>query len=128
MSYRYPVYHGPGVSSTAWEDIGRNRRSCTVVKPVKDPEIPAEVVVSDDAEECPICYDELGDRNLCVTKCGHKFCMDCATKHLANNTACPMCRTPIIEKAIREPVTSSRTLPPLERTPPPPPGPAPPEP
>ena len=76
------------------------------VVPVKESKTPTKVVVSDDAEECPICYDELGDRGICVTKCGHKFCMDCVTKHLANSTACPMCRTPIIEKAIREPATS----------------------
>ena len=43
-------------------------------------------------KECPICYDTLSNVNVCTTKCGHSFCMDCMVKHLKNKSNCPMCR------------------------------------
>ena len=74
-----------------------------LVEPVKESKTSTKVMVEDDVEECPICYNELGATNFCVTKCGHKFCMDCVTQHLANSIACPMCRTDIVEKVVRAP-------------------------
>ena len=81
-------------------EVGHNKRTCKkkLVEPIKAPETPTKVVVEE--EECPICYNELGKRDLCVTKCGHKFCMDCTTKHLCNSKACPMCRRDIVDKII----------------------------
>ena len=43
--------------------------------------------------ECPICYNILGDVNICTTHCGHTFCMDCMIKHLKKKKDCPICRT-----------------------------------
>ena len=74
--------------------MGHNKRTCPKSKPVETPTIPKEV------EECPICYEEIGSRNFCVTSCGHKFCMGCIPKHLANSNACPMCRADIVDEPI----------------------------
>lgn len=54
----------------------------------------------DTSEECPICYDELGDA-VCTTKCGHKFCTDCFVqiiRKLPQGACCPMCRASLIPK------------------------------
>ena len=40
-------------------------------------------------DSCPICFEELGEKNLCITKCGHKFCFDCMFKHLNTKNDCP---------------------------------------
>jgi len=47
--------------------------------------------------ECCICYETIGDKNNCVTPCGHKFCFVCLTKSLANNNTCPCCREVLVE-------------------------------
>lgn len=54
----------------------------------------------DTAEDCPICYDKLGDA-VCTTKCGHKFCTDCfvlTIRRLPQGACCPMCRASLIPK------------------------------
>ena len=47
--------------------------------------------------ECCICFETIGDKNNCVTPCGHKFCFVCLTKALTNNNTCPCCREVLIE-------------------------------
>lgn len=43
---------------------------------------------------CPICMDDIGyERNICVTECGHMFCMKCMALNLVmQNISCPCCR------------------------------------
>lgn len=47
-------------------------------------------------EQCPICYKNLRDnKNIVITKCGHKFCSKCIFDYLKSNdngNKCPMCR------------------------------------
>lgn len=47
--------------------------------------------------ECCICFEEIGEKNNCVTPCGHKFCFMCMSKSLAQNNTCPCCRTVLME-------------------------------
>lgn len=47
--------------------------------------------------ECPICYELLGETNVCITKCGHKFCIGCLFKHSERSNDCPMCREQIVD-------------------------------
>ena len=47
--------------------------------------------------ECPICYEQLGETNVCITKCGHKFCIGCLFKHSERSNDCPMCREQIVD-------------------------------
>ena len=48
-------------------------------------------------KECPICYEELVDKNVISLYCKHKFCNKCLQR-LQN---CAMCRA-VIDKATRE--------------------------
>jgi hypothetical protein len=68
------------------------RRPDLVIEAPSDTQ-PTNVVVSD-STTCGICWDELGDANVMVTKCGHKFCCDCILSHFQNaaGTNCPLCR------------------------------------
>lgn len=47
--------------------------------------------------ECCICYEIIGEKNNCVTPCGHKFCFVCLTKALTSNNTCPCCREVLVE-------------------------------
>jgi len=47
--------------------------------------------------ECCICFETIGEKNNCVTPCGHKFCFVCLTKALTNNNTCPCCREVLVE-------------------------------
>lgn len=41
---------------------------------------------------CNICFDDLKDTNKVITKCGHKFCVECYTRACRNNNDCAVCR------------------------------------
>ena len=47
---------------------------------------------------CPICLDEIGEKNNCVTECGHKFCLKCLSTALREKDTCPMCRNKLLTK------------------------------
>ena len=49
-------------------------------------------------DPCPICLDEIGDTNSCVTGCGHKFCLKCLSTALREKNTCPMCRQKLLEE------------------------------
>lgn len=46
---------------------------------------------------CPICYTDVSDIDICVTRCGHTFCMTCLCKHVDTSFDCPMCRQTFVE-------------------------------
>jgi len=47
--------------------------------------------------ECCICYDTIdSQKNNCVTECGHRFCFKCLATAMVHNTACPCCRSPLV--------------------------------
>lgn len=48
-------------------------------------------------KECSICYEEVGEKNNCVTDCGHQFCFKCIVTALQHNNTCPCCRTTLVE-------------------------------
>ena len=48
--------------------------------------------------ECSICYESLGEKNNCITPCGHVFCFECMMKALNRNNSCPCCRAPLREE------------------------------
>ena len=47
----------------------------------------------DKQDKCPICMEDLQNKNLTITKCGHKFCHTCLDLHSCSNNKCPICRT-----------------------------------
>lgn len=48
--------------------------------------------------ECVICFENIGEKNNCVTECGHKFCLKCLVTSIAHKNACPCCRTQLIDE------------------------------
>ena len=48
-------------------------------------------------EECCICYESMGNKNITTTACGHKFCFSCIMKCMDEKNACPCCRAPLRE-------------------------------
>jgi len=56
-----------------------------------------EEPVHKEVESCPICYEEMGECDICITKCGHKFCMPCLFRHTEQSVDCPMCRRKIVD-------------------------------
>lgn len=53
--------------------------------------------MSCDREECCVCWEELQTRNVCITKCGHSFCLSCMLNCMNYNNTCPYCRTELKE-------------------------------
>ena len=47
-------------------------------------------------ESCPICMDNIGEKNNCTTICNHTFCLTCLSISLQHNISCPMCRHKLI--------------------------------
>jgi hypothetical protein len=49
---------------------------------------------------CPICMNDMGDRNYIVPNCGHRVCMTCVLKNmminLDNGSVCCLCRRNIL--------------------------------
>jgi glutaredoxin len=52
--------------------------------------------------ECPICYEIIGEKNNCNTPCGHSFCFSCIAKILFKNNKCPYCRKNLSDQNICE--------------------------
>jgi len=42
--------------------------------------------------ECPVCMESIGKINNCVSKCGHRFCLECLLKSYKKKNSCPLCR------------------------------------
>ena len=82
-----------------------NKKTSTGTDPIKKPKMksiaiqvnpPKEKKQPKVVEQCPICYKNLHDnKNIVITKCGHKFCSKCIFDYLKSNdngNKCPMCR------------------------------------
>lgn len=50
-----------------------------------------------DATECCICMETLQAKNIAVTSCGHKFCLECLLKHYSTKNNCPLCREELLK-------------------------------
>jgi len=49
--------------------------------------------------ECPICFDEIINKNTIVTECGHTFHASCIMKNISRNGfVCPCCRAVMAEE------------------------------
>lgn len=49
---------------------------------------------------CPICMEDLTDKNKTTTACGHVFHSSCIFKNMMLRTTCPMCREDLVCKVI----------------------------
>lgn len=52
-------------------------------------------------EDCPICMEKLtADKNICITKCGHKFCSQCLIRAARTKNSCPLCRQALTDHEV----------------------------
>lgn len=74
--------------------LSNHTRTYNYLKNVLD-NIPVEEDIS-----CPICLENIEKSKLIITKCGHKFCMDCITVLFKNTKYinCPSCKGEISDK------------------------------
>lgn len=51
-----------------------------------------------ETSDCSICFEELGETNKMILRCGHQFCGDCIFRHhqCQNGSSCPSCRAQFI--------------------------------
>ena len=49
---------------------------------------------------CPVCLGDIGEKDSCVTECGHSFCLKCILRASQENTACPMCRNVLVDDPV----------------------------
>lgn len=60
--------------------------------------------INTENDDCPICMEKLtGDKNICITKCGHKFCSECLIRAARNNNDCPLCRQKLTDHEVEPP-------------------------
>jgi len=53
-------------------------------------------IVTSAANVCMLCDSELGQTNICTTKCGHKYCLTCLiTYYTETSYDCPECAAPL---------------------------------
>jgi hypothetical protein len=51
-----------------------------------------------ETNDCPICFDVIGEKNNIVTECGHQFHASCLMTNITRNGfGCPCCRTVMAE-------------------------------
>jgi hypothetical protein len=48
-------------------------------------------------DECPVCFDNIGETNQTILRCGHQLCTDCIFHNIQTigGTKCPVCREQI---------------------------------
>lgn len=51
---------------------------------------------------CGICLELLEKTNVCVTRCGHSFCLECIIKNTNYKNNCPNCRKEIVKNINKE--------------------------
>ena len=49
---------------------------------------------------CPICMEDITDKNKTTTSCGHVFHSSCIFKNMMLRTSCPMCREDLVCKSL----------------------------
>ena len=98
---------------------GHNRRTCwmkNVSFPRGEPPANSDLdlipilpivetpTINTENDDCPICMEKLtGDKNICITKCGHKFCSECLIRAARNNNDCPLCRQKLTDHEVEPP-------------------------
>tara|TARA_B100001287_G_C22197143_1_gene306239 strand:+ start:34 stop:453 length:420 start_codon:yes stop_codon:yes gene_type:complete len=50
---------------------------------------------------CPICQEQLQEKNLIILSCNHSFCASCILKNLNYTRKCPLCRKEIIDNKFK---------------------------
>ena len=55
--------------------------------------------------ECPICFKPIIN-SFVITKCHHKFCIDCLFKQIVHKNSCPLCRKKVIKTSTLQTIST----------------------
>ena len=58
---------------------------------------------------CNICFNDISDKNYCITSCKHKFCLSCILISIKYKNTCPCCREELITNDYTSQNTYGRT-------------------
>jgi hypothetical protein len=72
-----------------------------VTKPTSSPTSTSENT------SCPICMEDITDKDKTTTTCGHVFHSSCIFKNMMLRTSCPMCREDLICKSISSSINTN---------------------
>ena len=68
----------------------------------------AAAAENQEQDVCPICLDNLSDKKLCTSPCGHTFCSECFIINITqdisankNASICPCCRSLVVPLVAR---------------------------
>jgi hypothetical protein len=65
-----------------------------------------KISVSEEEQDCPICFETREIEEISQVNCGHKFCTICLTKYIRTSNSlacCPLCRGLIIKITFQTP-------------------------
>lgn len=48
-------------------------------------------------DTCPVCLNDMEEKNYVITNCNHKFCFSCLMTCCSHKNECPLCRAEIKE-------------------------------
>jgi len=93
-------WRGHCIVNERWVARGGAGYNVPEPEPPQPPKTPFELTCESkckitEAEECCICMEALGDKNMTTTACGHQFHFGCLAQHTRTSNSCPMCRAAI---------------------------------
>ena len=66
----------------------------------QNPESNQNPISNSEDTSCPICMEDITNKNKTTTACGHVFHSSCIFKNMMLRTSCPMCREDLVCKVI----------------------------
>ena len=89
-------------NDTLNNNLNNIRQSLNILEQELKTEIQREITQSNNNKEneCPICMEEIKERNYVMPKCGHRICVNCFVKNMNINKntghLCSQCRQVVI--------------------------------
>ena len=81
-------------------NIDKIRQTLNTLEREVRTELQRELTQSNNHSDCPICMEEITDRNYVMPSCGHSVCVQCFLLNIKTNNhtghLCSQCRQPII--------------------------------
>lgn len=103
ITCNHTLTRGPNMGSKCSVHPIQNSEYCS--RHTKHKKIGKKIGKKIEKDPCPICLDEIKDKNCCTLDCGHEFHLPCIFQLFKQFTAdfnnkCPLCRTEFTEKVL----------------------------
>ncbi|XP_034486212.1 homeobox protein 5 [Drosophila innubila] len=98
---------GDQPATTARRGVRRSQPDIEIIgsAPADGPSPPkrsqeAHNISSEDVYKCPVCLENVRQREPCTTRCGHIFCKSCLTSAVQSTHKCPLCNKKITQRQL----------------------------